>query len=547
MSVVELTTFSVERTSDMLAARPAMLAALHAHRRGFLSARLVRLDERRWCDIVAWTDDAALDESRAKGADQPGIAAFFDTVDTIVGVERALRYDDAATAGSSVRTVAYGPHPAQVGELYLPAGAGPHPVAVLIHGGFYAARYDRRQCAPQADDLVGLGYAVWNVEYRRVGDGGGWPATFTDVAAAMDALDGMDPALDLTNVTTIGNSAGGQLAIWAAARDRLPIEAPGHGPRVRPTAAVSLAGVLDLVAADKEQVGSGTVPGGAARAVLGGPFPDVPQRYEWMSPVLRPAAVPTLVVHGTADDLVPPAYSRDYRRAAGAHAELVEIDGAGHRDLRDPAAADGWRAVRNWLTHGLSDVVDRAWRMPGHTAVDVPAVDVNQIIADRYELDEPLVFTGDMLWDMEVRKASAPDVFIPSVVAPGSVEKWGADNDFVRISAQRRWLDPAGRDLVIERVHIDHDRRIVNFVGMATVTGPDGGIRRAGTGQPLFHVEHAVGGTDTRPLNLWRIVHLTETPDEPLRASQLRPDGWLREYIEIYIRNVLGRRLTRKQ
>jgi len=353
MSVVELTTFTVssERTAEMLAARPAMLAAFREDRRGFRSAQLVRLDEDRWLDIVVWTDAAALDESRRKGANQPAITAFFDTIAELVSSERAVRYDDDAAPGPSVRTVAYGPHPAQVGELYLPAGPGPHPVAVLIHGGFWSARYDRRLSVPQALDLVDAGYAAWNIDYRGIGNGGGWPGTFDDVAAAMDALDGMDPALDLTRVTVIGHSAGGQLAVWASARGRLPAEAPGHGPRVLPSAVVSLAGVLDLIAGEKEQVGAMLIPGGAVRGLLGGQFPEVPERYEWASPALLPTDVPTLAVHGTADDLVPVCYSQVYHwavTAGGTPAELVELPGVGHFELIDPTS-EGWRVVRNWL------------------------------------------------------------------------------------------------------------------------------------------------------------------------------------------------------
>lgn len=189
---------------------------------------------------------------------------------------------------------------------------------------------------------------------------------------------------------------------------------------------------------------------------------------------------------------------------------------------------------------------DTAWRAPGHTAIEAPPIDVNRVLADRYDVEPSLVFTRDMLWDMEVRKASAPDVFIPGVVTPGSVEKWGSGDDFVRISLQRRWFDQSGRDLVIERVHLDHDRRVVRFLGTATATAPDGTDRHAGTGQPLFHVEHAVGGSATEPVNLWRVVHLTDTFDDRLAALHRRDDGWLREYIEIYIRDVLGRRLRRK-
>jgi len=194
----------------------------------------------------------------------------------------------------------------------------------------------------------------------------------------------------------------------------------------------------------------------------------------------------------------------------------------------------------------LVKIFEQAWHEPGNTAVVAPSIDVNQVLADRYELDEPLVVTRTMLWDMEVRKASAPDLFIPFVVAAGSAECWGDGDDFVRISSQRRWLDRDQRDLVIERFHLDHGHQAVTFIGVPTVTTPEGTELHAGTGQPLFHVEHAVGGTETRPLNLWRIVHLTDQPDERLRAIHEHDHGLLPEYVEIYISDVAGRRLTRK-
>src|SRR4051812_41275879 len=255
MAVIELTTFTVraDRTSAMLAARPGMLAAFREGRRGFVSAKLVRLDADTWLDVVEWTDDTAWDESKAKGGDDPRIAAFFGTIDALVSARRGARYDDER---GRVRTVAYGPHPAQVGELYLPPGDGPFPVAVLLHGGDWAAVFDRPSMTPPADDLVARGDAVWDADYRRLGDGGGWPATFEDTAAAVDAVADLDPALDLARVTVVGHSAGGHLAVWTAHRANLPAGAAGAAPKVVPVAAVSLAGVLDLASADRAEFGT---------------------------------------------------------------------------------------------------------------------------------------------------------------------------------------------------------------------------------------------------------------------------------------------------
>ncbi len=137
MSVIEMTTFTVipQNTKAMLAARPGMVAAFRADRRGFVGARLVRVAENTWLDLVEWTDDAAWDESKAQGANLPAIAAFFGTIDKLVGAERGLRYDDVQDGPRRVRTIVYGPEPSQVGELYLPEGDGPFPAVVVVHGG----------------------------------------------------------------------------------------------------------------------------------------------------------------------------------------------------------------------------------------------------------------------------------------------------------------------------------------------------------------------------------------------------------------------------
>jgi acetyl esterase/lipase len=374
MSVIEMTTFRVapENTVAMLAARPGMVAAFRADRRGFVSARLVRLAEHTWLDFVEWTDDAAWDESKAKGANLPAIAAFFGTIDTLVGAERGLRYDDGA---GRVRTIAYGPEPSQVGELYLPEGDGPFPVVVVIHGGYWSAMWDRRQITDVVDDLVGRGFAVWNVEYRRIGEpGGGWPGTFADVAAAVDALDGMDPALDTDRVVVLGHSAGGHLAAWAAHRGVLPAEAPGAQPKITPVGVVALAPALDLETADAERVGAvlsdpdaeppkdapepakpeawpavAAVAGdGIVHVLLGGHRAEQPERYAWTSPLkLADAGVAVLAVHGTADEAVPAEWSRRYVDKTST-ARYVEVEGGTHFDVVHPTHPV-WPTVTDWI------------------------------------------------------------------------------------------------------------------------------------------------------------------------------------------------------
>jgi acetyl esterase/lipase len=386
MSVIELTTFVVapEKTAAMLAARPGMLRAFREDRRGFVAARLIRLGSDTWLDLVEWTDDSAWDASKEKGANRPEIAAFFATIDRLVSAERGARYDDEQDGPRSVRTIAYGPEPSQVGELYLPPNPGPHPVVVLVHGGYWCAMFDRRQLTALADDLVRRGYAVWNVEYRRIGEpGGGWPGTFQDVADAIDAVADLDPALDTDRVTVVGHSAGGHLAVWTAHRAALPESAPGANPRITPVGAVSLAGILDLTAGDATRMGSelsdpdaepprGAPPAarpevrpavaadageGVVRLLLGGRSTDVPGRYAAASPKELPdTGVPRLIVHGAADDVLPPANSRSYADAAianGADVRYLELPGADHFDVIDPDGA-AWAAVLTWLDERLA-------------------------------------------------------------------------------------------------------------------------------------------------------------------------------------------------
>jgi acetyl esterase/lipase len=204
-------------------------------------------------------------------------------------------------------------------------------VVVVVHGGFWRSRYDLSLGRPLADSLAEHGWAAWNVEYRRVGNGGGAPETLDDVGAAVDALAGL--GLDLTRVVAIGHSAGGHLAAWAASRgrfERWPAE-------VELTGVVSQAGVLDLRSAHAEHLGNGAV-----AAFLGhvpGPDDDPADPARQV-----PLDVPVHCVHGGADDDVPLTQSRAYvaaARAAGARAELTEVEGD-HYVLIEPGSA-AWR------------------------------------------------------------------------------------------------------------------------------------------------------------------------------------------------------------
>jgi acetyl esterase/lipase len=186
-----------------------------------------------------------------------------------------------------------------------------------------------------AADLARRGIAAWNVEYRRVGqEGGGWPGTLEDVAAAIDRLAEVEE-VDEGRVATCGHSAGGHLALWLAGRHRLPVGAVGAGPRVRPVAAIAQAGVCDLERAWRDDLGRSAVEG------LLGAFRGDGDRYATTSPAaLAPLGVPQLLVHGTDDDIVPISQSRDHA-ARDPLAELVEVDGADHFDVVDVDHAAG--------------------------------------------------------------------------------------------------------------------------------------------------------------------------------------------------------------
>jgi acetyl esterase/lipase len=229
--------------------------------------------------------------------------------------------------------VRYGEHRSQFGELAVPPGEGRWPVAVVIHGGCWRTRYDLHLMDAVCADLARRGWAAWNVEYRRVGPrgGGGWPATFDDVEAAIERL--ASPAgarIDPGRIVAIGHSAGGQLALWAAARGLV-------------CAAVGQAAVSDLDAAARDGVC-----GGMPQRLLGGAPGDVPERYASASPArLLPLPVPALLVHGERDDVVPVGMSRAVAARAGCDLEVVA--GEGHFEHLEPGSR-AWATVVEWLS-----------------------------------------------------------------------------------------------------------------------------------------------------------------------------------------------------
>lgn len=258
---------------------------------------------------------------------------------------------DPADRGSSpdrpgVERLTYGSHPSQLVEARRHGGRGaPVGTLVLVHGGFWMQQHDLTSLDPLAVAAAERGWDVASLEYRRVGGGGGWPETFDDVAAGIDRLADW---LRTPDVVTLGHSAGGHLAVWAAGRPGLAGTA-WAAPLVRVSTAISFAGVLDLSAAHAAGLGNG-----AATALMGGPPDD---RWPLADPTARvPLDVPVRCVHAPDDDLVPFSQSSEYvdrAVAAGADATLTRVTG-GHfaatelgtqaaDDLLDvlDAAADG--------------------------------------------------------------------------------------------------------------------------------------------------------------------------------------------------------------
>lgn len=248
--------------------------------------------------------------------------------------------------------IAYGTDPSQFGDLRLPAGPGPHAVVIVIHGGFWKAAYSLDHIGTLCAALTRAGVATWSLEYRRIGNpGGGWTGTFEDVAKGADYLHSVAPKhrLDTTRVAAIGHSAGGHLALWLAARRRIPMGSPIYSADpLRLRGAVALAGVVDLKRAWQLKLSSNIV-----TALLGGSPDEFPDRYRAASPIeLLPIGSTQRLIHGTKDEVVPFEISEDYVKAAvavGDDAKLIALPGAGHFEVIDPRSAE-WPQIQHTIT-----------------------------------------------------------------------------------------------------------------------------------------------------------------------------------------------------
>jgi acetyl esterase/lipase len=267
-------------------------------------------------------------------------------------VARVLGSGGHRTDRSPDVTVHYGPLPDQVIDLRWPAAGarpGPASLVVVVHGGFWRQGYDRAHATPQSVALADAGWVVATMEYRRVSRrGGGWPETFDDVAAALDAVPqlvqsaaaGAGQVVDTERPVLVGHSAGGHLVTWAAARHRLPAGSRWRTSAQPPYArVVALAGVLDLALAHRLGLGAGAV-----ADLLGGAPDEVPQRYAATDPArLGPTGIPTALVHGADDDVVPPEVSQAFA-AVSPGTTLRVLEGVEHFELIEPRSA-AWPVV----------------------------------------------------------------------------------------------------------------------------------------------------------------------------------------------------------
>ncbi|HUQ31776.1 MAG TPA: alpha/beta hydrolase [Pyrinomonadaceae bacterium] len=268
---------------------------------------------------------------------------------TQTGLSQNLTFGDIEKLPSTPadHRIAYGSDPAQFGDLRLPNGKGLHPVAIIIHGGCWYSEYDLNYMASFAGALTRLGVATWNIEYRRIGNaGGGWPGTFEDVARATDFLNVLARSypLDLRRVIVVGHSAGAQLALWLAARRRLPEDSPLHSSNpLSLQGVISLAGITDMRRYRPNC-------GNAVSKLLGGSPEEVALRYQQTSPVeLLPLNVRQYLIHGNRDEIVPSNFSQDYEVAArnkGIKVQLAIIKDAGHFELVAPQSS-AWPTIKS--------------------------------------------------------------------------------------------------------------------------------------------------------------------------------------------------------
>ncbi|MEO7966645.1 MAG: alpha/beta hydrolase [Gemmatimonadaceae bacterium] len=268
--------------------------------------------------------------------------------------------------------IAYGTDSLQFADLRLPNGKGPFPVAIVIHGGCWVHAYaDVKNSAALSDALRDAGVATWNVEYRRLDDpGGGWPGTLLDVGAGADALRAAakNYPLDLKRVVAVGHSAGGQLALWLAARHKLPKTSELHVDKpLRLSAAIALGGPGDLYdfASYPGPCGEGTE---TVEKYLGGSAEAYPNRWRDASPSsFLPLGVPQVMLAGEFDKVMPREHLDAYAakaRVAGDSVEVFVVPGAAHHEVMSPHEL-AWSVVRDAVLRALHVTVRQLYNVDG--------------------------------------------------------------------------------------------------------------------------------------------------------------------------------------
>ena len=282
-----------------------------------------------------------------------GCASKSQTVDVAAPASQLMSPQDLQALPSRAADfrITYGSDSSQFGELRVPAGAGPHPIAILIHGGCFKAMYATlKDLSPMADALKENGIATWNIEYRRLGHpGGGWPGTYLDVSRAVDHLRTIasEHQLDLNRVIIVGHSAGGHLAMWAASRSRVPSSSAIHTDNPLPVRGViNLAGPIDMTA--NIQGYEGLCRDTVITSLMGGTPQAVPDHYSSASiNKLVPFGIPQVVVVGEFEEFLPRPIAESYvqaARKAGDQARLIVIPRVGHFEIASPRASP-WQQV----------------------------------------------------------------------------------------------------------------------------------------------------------------------------------------------------------
>ena len=242
------------------------------------------------------------------------------------------------------QTIKYGDHESQIGDLYIPS-RNSLGIVCLFHGGFWKMPYDRFQFDAVAKELTEMGYCVWNIEYRKIGESGRvWTDTFTDAIASIQALSSFKDAysnINIDNIFVVGHSAGGHLALWLSSQDI----------GIKCTRFVGLAPILDLRKAFYENIG-----GDSVFHLLDGTPEEYPGRYKKASPIeMLPSSEKQVIFHGVEDEDVFVNWSRDYvsvAKSLGRDIEYIEIEKCRHMEFVDPNS-EAFRKFTNWLNEAL--------------------------------------------------------------------------------------------------------------------------------------------------------------------------------------------------